>query len=211
MLFFNVAMIFLFIFMFQAIYDSVKLHQSNKIIYAIIAIVTPFLFFDTAPYSRGFMPYSTFALPSPDASELALANLEKGMLLELPIENRRNEKGLDSFMMYRFSIHHKPIINWLATSIPSPHQHAYEYLRQITQISPPELVESARLLGAKYLLVDNSLNLKFASTNVEKIDQGRLRTAYRVINSKDITLEERNVMLSKLNQKPLFLGPFQIH
>ena len=211
MLFFNVSMIFIFILMLQSIFDSLKTTRSIQIYFIALAIVTPVLIFDMGPFHRNFKPYPAFPLPSADPSELALSKLEKGMLLELPIENHRHEKGLDSFMMFRYSIHHKPILNWVATSLPSPHEHAYEYLRQLTHLDPTELVENARLLGSKYLLVDNKLNFKISTTNAKKIVEGPLRTAYEIIDPKEITIVERDFMLSELDQKKLVLGPYQIH
>jgi hypothetical protein len=210
MLFFNVAMVFLFVIMLQALFDHCQSKGETRKFLTILACGIPIILFDMGPFRRNFGPYPTYSLPVAEASELALAKEESGLVLELPIEDRANDKGRDPFMMHRFTLHHKPILNWLVSSIPGPYEHAYEYLRQQTRLDPARLVGEARRLGARYLLVENQLRAKIPPDGIEEIAAGPERTAFRIKHSQEISVSQRQAIFEELNRAPLLVGPYHV-
>lgn len=210
MLFFNVAMIFLLGIMVQVLWKFRKTQRKTEGMILAALLVGPAIVFDMSLFARGFGAYRTFHLPAAEESELALTKVERGLLLELPIEDREDERDRDSQMMFRFSQHQQPILNWVRSSLPSPYESSYEYLRELSVINPGQLIEYARKMGVRYLLIENQMRSKWPSDAIEVIATGKTRTAYRIENALDVSVGERSKILAELGKNPLLPGPYRV-
>ncbi len=199
MLFFNVAMIFIGVICFQEVVDHFRTYITfkTKHLFSVIVILW-LLLFDMAPFKRGLGPYKLYKLPEPEASEVVLSGQSKGLVLELPIENREKELGLDSFMMYRFKMHKQPIFNWIATSIPSLYEGSYRHLAELSANESEDFYGIIRPLGVHYLLVENTFSAHFRPPNFIQLAKGEHRTAFALFNPIKTNLDERRNKLQAL-------------
>jgi hypothetical protein len=148
--FFNISIILTgTIFIQDAVhyYKKHKNDQKERFIFLFCSLLI--LLFDMAPFKWGLGPYRIYKLPEAPPSEIVLAQGEKGLLLELPIEDHEKEAELDPFVRIRFKVHLTPVLSWIATSIPSRYAKANKNLAHLSISCPAQFHRSLHSLGVR--------------------------------------------------------------